>query len=115
MSDASMTAHFESLMTISADLAASSCYEAAYHSASAAMHLADDLGDLQRFRRVESLVSGQHAAINLLVPEHYLSSRAAAARGTTAIYISLLMEVHAIRVRMQAAENLGTSLRRPVR
>jgi hypothetical protein len=79
-------------------------HEVAYHALMAALHAAEDSGDVGNVDRVQSAANAENKRVEARVPPHNLSSVMASARGTQSLYSSLHTHAQAMRARMDAED-----------
>ena len=89
----------EKLLAVVTELCEAGNYEAAFQALMAALHVADEAGDMDLLQRVSQIGANQAAAIDAMDPPHRLSTSAATNRGQTAVFRTLRIHVEAIRAR----------------
>lgn len=77
-------------------------YQAAHHLLAAAVHLADELQDIQGVDEIEQRSVKQQGAIDDDSPTHVLSTIGAKRRGTLPLFTSLGRTAHAAASRLRA-------------
>ena len=94
---------YSRLMAISQEALVSAHEETAYHALTAAMHLADDLGDDQRLLAVERAAKAQLDWIDAHNPENRMSSQSTAERKGVNLYYTLIKQAaaHALIARQE--------------
>ena len=93
---------FGELMTLQATAADGGEYEVAYHCLMAALHVADDRGDLDALDEVDVAVQAVGATIESIDPPHLLSRANAEKRGQPSLLDSMTAHVQAVRARLHA-------------
>ena len=88
---------FEQLLAASRDAHARQQHEVAYHALTAAMHAADDAGDVSALAEVAREAEAQIAWIDRHAPTHRLSSNSARAHNHPGVYAMLVRQTAAHR------------------
>jgi hypothetical protein len=101
---ANTEAILDRLLELAAEAGALDQHEVAYHALMAALHAAEETGDVGNVARVESVADAENRRVEACVPPHNLSSVMAAARGTQSLYSSFHTHAEALRARMAAAD-----------
>ena len=86
---------FDRFMRLSRDAFDAGSFQAAYHALAGALHCAESLRDAKRLGMVQEETSRQIAIIDTDHPQHRVGSAAAARRGNTGVYRSLLAQLRA--------------------
>lgn len=94
---------FADLMNLQARAADDGKYEVAYHCLMAALHMADDQGDLNALDEVDVAVKDVGTTIEAISPPHLLSRAMAEKRGQPPLIESMSAHVSAVRARLHAA------------
>jgi hypothetical protein len=84
--DDEAAALYEAAMTLSRRALAGRHYAVAYHELAAALHAAFDLSDDERLKAVDEECVEQTMWLNDHDPDHELSARSAAGRGTRSLW-----------------------------
>jgi len=114
-SETAARALLEQLLRINAAAYEAGRYGVAYHVLAAALHCAEELGDLELATAVQHRAEHQQAELDRTEPAHQLSTVAAMSRGTNALFTSLGRTAHAAATRIKgqiAQEHAGAVRRR---
>lgn len=96
----------DQLLALSGAAEEAGSYEAAYHAAMAALHVADHAGDLEQVERIARHALAQELQLEALLPPHRLAQHAALQRGTQPLYRNFQVHADAIRARLSARVEL---------
>ncbi|HEU4649113.1 MAG TPA: hypothetical protein VFS33_08645 [Gemmatimonadales bacterium] len=92
----------DQLLALSGAAEEAGSFEAAYHAAMAALHVADHIGDLEQVERIARHALAQGQRLEAQEPPHRLAQGAAEQRGTQPLYRNFQVHADAIRARLSA-------------
>jgi hypothetical protein len=108
MSETSPRAHepaellYDHLMDLHGQAFDAERFEAAYHVLAAALHVAEELDDVERLSAIERLAANRQGRLDSTEPRHVMSSGSASVRGNTARFTALALTAKAARGRINA-------------
>src|SRR3954467_14354608 len=93
---------YDHLLDLHAQVFAGERFETAYHLLAAAMHVAEELDDVDRLSSIERLAGDRQAEVDRSQPQQKTSSESAAGRGMVARFTTLSLTARAARGRINA-------------
>jgi hypothetical protein len=93
---------YDHLMDLHGQVFTAERFEAAYHVLAAALHVAEELDDVERLSAIERLATNRQAHVDRAQPAHVMSSGSATARGNTARFAALALTARAACGRINA-------------
>ena len=93
---------YDHLMELHRQLFATERYEAAYHVLAAALHVAQEVEDIERLGNIERLARSRQADVDAALPVHPMASVSARRRGNPAMYQTLALTAKSAGGRVRA-------------
>ena len=93
---------YRTLMQMHEETFDAGLFEVSYHLLAAALHAAEEVNDIERLARLETLATQRQAEIDRTQPRHKVSSASANGRGNFALFTSLSAIAGAARGRIAA-------------
>jgi hypothetical protein len=93
---------YDHLMELHGRLFAARRLEAAYHVLAAALHVAEELDDVERLSFIQRLAGNWQAEVDRALPVHPMSSGSAKRRGNAARFTTLALTAKAVTGRIHA-------------
>jgi hypothetical protein len=95
---------FDDIVSLNGQAARNGQFEVAYHLLAAALHAAQDAGDVVGIEQIIALAEQQESAVDAIDPSHSMSSERAHQRGNPSLYQSLISTANAKRAQLDAEQ-----------